>query len=194
MARISKEDWISRGLDVLSKEGYHAIRIDWLCSKFRITKGSFYHHFESLEDYERQLLKFWEKRTLQGLEDVISVSQSAESKLNSMIEWVFSFSGTLELSLRAWALHNKQVKKLLVTMETKRINMVTQMYAEIGLPKKEARELAELGHATWVGIQTCNIEGVINPSRCRQLINEMVRRFVKELLPGKPEIDKARRK
>ena len=66
MARISKADWIRRGLEVLSEEGYHAIRIDWLCEKFKITKGSFYHHFESLEDYERQLFKYWEKETLPG--------------------------------------------------------------------------------------------------------------------------------
>src|SRR4051812_12028417 len=92
MARVSKEDWISKGLDVLSRDGYHAIRIDWLCSKFRITKGSFYHHFESLQDYERHLLKFWEKKTLDGLTNVLSGTQSAESKLNRMIEWVFSFS------------------------------------------------------------------------------------------------------
>jgi len=185
MARVSTEDWISKGLEVLSGEGYHAIRIDLLCARFKITKGSFYHHFESLEDYERQLLKFWERKTLQGLTEVLTGSQSAEAKLNRMIEWVFSFSGTLELSLRAWALHNKQVKKLLITMELKRITMVAQMYEEIGISKKEALELAELGHAAWVGIQTCNIEGVINHERTRQLIHEMVRRNVKEMLGKK---------
>ena len=185
MARITKAQWISKGLDVLSEEGYHAIHIDILCDKFKITKGSFYHHFDSLEDYEKKLLKHWEKETLAGLNKALDKVESPEAKLFHMVDWVFSVSGTLELSLRAWALHNKLVKKLVVTMDLKRISTVTDMYMKIGVPRKEARELAELGHAAWIGIQTCYIEGVIDRERSRQHINDMVRTMVKDLLRSK---------
>ncbi len=182
MSRISKGEWLSKGIGILSTEGYHAIRIDYLCAKFKITKGSFYHHFESLEDYEKQLLRYWEKETQNGFQDVVKTAQTPEVRLRNMIKWVFSFSGTLELSLRAWALHNKRVKKLLTTIEGKRIELVMKMYTQIGVPKTDARELAELAHAAWVGIQACTIEGIVNQQRSIELINEMMRKRVKELL------------
>jgi AcrR family transcriptional regulator len=185
MARISKTEWTRRGLEVLSEEGYHAIRIDWLCERFKITKGSFYHHFESLEDYERQLFKYWEKETLSGLAKVLEGVESPEERINRMIQWVFGLSGTLDLSLRAWAMHNTELKKLLTNIELKRIGMVTDMYARIGVPRKEAREMAELGHATWIGIQACHLEGVVNKEKSIHLINDMMKKQVKEFT-GKP--------
>jgi len=183
MSRISKNEWIKRGLKVLSEEGYYAIRIDWLCEKFKITKGSFYHHFDTLEDYERQLLKHWEQETRNGLAKVLEPLDSPQARLNRMIEWVFSLSGTLELSLRAWALHNKQVKKLLANTELRRIGMVTDMYVEIGVPRRKAREIAELGHAAWIGIQTCHMEGVVDLKKSVSLLNEVMKVLVKDQLP-----------
>jgi len=182
MARISKKDWIRRGLEVLSEEGYHAIRIDWLCDRFKITKGSFYHHFDSLEDYERHLLKYWEKETLSGLAKVLEGVESPEGRINRMIQWVFGLSATLELSLRAWALHNEEVKKLLTNMEVKRIGLLVGMYIKIGVPKKEAREMAELGHATWIGIQACHLEGVVNKEKSIRLIDTLMRMMVKKII------------
>ncbi|HYV93539.1 MAG TPA: TetR/AcrR family transcriptional regulator [Chitinophagales bacterium] len=185
MARISKQEWIRKGLKVLSEDGYHAIRIDLLCAKFRITKGSFYHHFNSLEDYERKLLRYWEKETLNGLTKVLEEVESPQGKINRMVQWAFSVSGTLELSLRAWALNNKLVEKLLISMELKRIKMVIDLYVEVGVPRKEARELAELGHAAWIGIQTCGVEGVVNREKSIRLINEMMKNLVKSLVTKK---------
>ena len=177
--RFTKQDWIIKGLQVLGDEGYHAIVIDYLCEKFKITKGSFYHHFESIEEYQTLMVKLWEKETLQRLTEVMDGAVTPETKINRMIDFAFTFSGKLELSLRAWALHNKLVKNLLVKMEVKRIGLVTEMYTEIGLSRKASRELAELAHAAWIGIQTCYIEGVIDQERSIQLINEMMKMMVK---------------
>src|SRR4030095_5039036 len=100
--RFTREDWIRKGLDMLSNEGYHAIMIDYLCAKFKITKGSFYHYFDSIDEYVRLLVKYWEKQTLMKIETVLQGSASPEEKISHMVDFSFSFSGKLELSLRAW--------------------------------------------------------------------------------------------
>jgi len=178
--RFTREDWIRKGLDMLSTEGYHAIMIDYLCAKFKITKGSFYHYFDSIDEYVRLLVKYWEKQTLMKIETVLQGSASPEEKIGRMVEFSFSFSGKLELSLRAWALHNKLVKNLLVKMELRRIEIMTGMYADLGMSRKKAREFAELAHAAWIGIQTCHVEGVVNRERSIQLINDLMRKMVKD--------------
>ena len=50
-------------------------------------------------------------------------------------------------------------------MELKRIKMVTDMYVEVGVPKKKHASSAELGHAAWIGIQACCVEGVGEPGK-----------------------------
>ena len=79
--RFTREDWIRKGLDMLSTEGYHAIMIDYLCAKFKITKGSFYHYFDSIDEYVRLLVKYWEKQTLMKIETVLQGSASPEEKI-----------------------------------------------------------------------------------------------------------------
>lgn len=178
--RFTREDWIRKGLDMLSTEGYHAIMIDYLCAKFKITKGSFYHYFDSIDEYVRLLVKYWEKQVLMKIETVLQGTASPEEKISRMVDFSFSFSGKLELSLRAWALHNKLVKNLLVKMELRRIEIMTGMYADLGMPRKKAREFAELAHAAWIGIQTCHVKGVVNRERSIQLINDLMKMMVKE--------------
>lgn len=182
--KLTKQDWVRKGFEMLSTEGYHAIMIDYLCAKFKITKGSFYHYFDGIDEYVRLLVKEWEKQVMMRLETVMAGATTPEEKINRMVEFSFGFSGRLELSLRAWALHNKLVKNLLIKMELRRIEIMSGLFEELGLTKKKAREMAELAHASWIGIQTCNIEGVVNREQCIQLINDlmqlMIRRQVSE--------------
>src|SRR6476660_892769 len=104
MARLTKSDWIRKGFKVLNDEGYDAIKIDHLCHKFGVTKGSFYHHFDSIADYEEDLLKYWEKETLGRIKEVVNSGETPKERLIFMIKEVFSVSGKKELSIRAWAL------------------------------------------------------------------------------------------
>lgn len=178
--KLTKQDWVRKGFDMLSTEGYHAIMIDYLCAKFRITKGSFYHYFVGIDEYIKLLVKEWEKQVMMRLETVMVGAKTPEEKINRMVEFSFGFSGRLELSLRAWALHNRLVKNLLVKMEMRRIDIMTGLFVELGLSKNKAREMAELAHASWIGIQTCNIEGVVNKEQSVQLINDLMKIMIRE--------------
>jgi len=164
---------------MLSTEGYHAIMIDYLCAKFKITKGSFYHYFDSIDEYVRLLVRYWEKQVNMKIETILQGKASPEEKISRMVDFAFSFTGRLELSMRAWALHNKLVRNLLIKMEMQRIELMTGIYSEFGMPKKKARECAELAHAAWIGIQTCEVEGVVNKERSIQLINDIMKMMVK---------------
>ena len=64
-------------------------------------------------------------------------------------------------------------------MELRRIEIMTGIYAELGMPRKKAREFAELAHAAWIGIQTCEFEGVVNRERSIQLINDIMKMMLK---------------
>lgn len=174
MARLTKADWIKRGIKVLNDEGYDAIMIEHLCNKFGVTKGSFYHHFESIGDYEEDLLKYWETETLGRIKEVVDSGQTPKDRLALMIKEVFSVSGKTELSLRAWALHNKTVKKYLDKMDNERIGVTRTLYLEVGVPKEKAAELAEFAYTAWLGIQCFYIGSSSQKEKSVRMINEFM--------------------
>lgn len=181
MARLTKTDWIRKGIKVLNDEGYAAIKIEHLCIKFGVTKGSFYHHFESIGDYEEILLKYWETETLGRIKEVVDSGQTPRERLNLMIKEVFSVSGKTELSLRAWALHNRTVKKYLDKMDSERIGVTRTLYLEVGVPAEKAGELAEFAYTAWLGIQCFYIGSSTQKDKTVRMINDLLNAPVKGL-------------
>jgi AcrR family transcriptional regulator len=58
-ARVSIDDWIELGFTLLAGEGLSGIKIDRLCARMGVTKGSFYWHFTDLQSYMEALAERW---------------------------------------------------------------------------------------------------------------------------------------
>ena len=52
----TKQRLILAGLELMLERGYHAVGVQELLSRTDIPKGSFYHHFESKEDFALQVV------------------------------------------------------------------------------------------------------------------------------------------
>ncbi|RAS38676.1 TetR/AcrR family transcriptional regulator [Paraburkholderia bryophila] len=57
---LTRDQWISAGFDALDQEGYLGVSAERLARRLNVTRGSFYHHFRSKEDFVRILLVQWE--------------------------------------------------------------------------------------------------------------------------------------
>jgi AcrR family transcriptional regulator len=57
--RLSIDDWIELGFSLLAEEGPSGIKIDRLCARMGVTKGSFYWHFSDLQAYKEALAERW---------------------------------------------------------------------------------------------------------------------------------------
>jgi Bacterial regulatory proteins, tetR family len=49
-SRLSVDDWIQAGFAILAEEGIKALKIDRLCRRLGVTKGSFYWHSPTSRD------------------------------------------------------------------------------------------------------------------------------------------------
>ncbi len=57
--RLSVDDWIQAGFALLADGGPNALRVDRLCERLGVTKGSFYWHFADLPAYRSALIAAW---------------------------------------------------------------------------------------------------------------------------------------
>jgi AcrR family transcriptional regulator len=53
--RVTADDWIQAGFNVLAEGGPNALRIGRLCDRLDVTKGSFYWHFTDMRAYRAAL-------------------------------------------------------------------------------------------------------------------------------------------
>jgi AcrR family transcriptional regulator len=103
--RVSVDDWIELGFTLLAEEGLTAVKIDRLCARMGVTKGSFYWHFTDLAAYLEALAQRWgdvrdaaraEFRELERLEP--------HERLHRMMELLADpRQWTLERAVREWA-------------------------------------------------------------------------------------------
>ncbi len=46
-------------MTILAEEGIKALKIDRLCARLKVTKGSFYWHFNGMPSYRAALVQGW---------------------------------------------------------------------------------------------------------------------------------------
>lgn len=59
----SKTRLLDAALKIVREKGYHATRIEDMCSEAGVTKGSFFHHFRSKEDIAVAAVAHWDDIT-----------------------------------------------------------------------------------------------------------------------------------
>ena len=145
MARKTKRDWFVTAVKILRQSGPQGLTIDALCQSLAMTKGSFYHHFGSYDDFKAQFLSFYEQ---EGTLDIISQLAnlpSPKEKLHRLLEIVVEFSTKLpddpDVAMRAWALQDTAVAQTQARVDGRRRHYVQSLCQEITGDAEQAKEL-----------------------------------------------------
>jgi len=153
MARLTKEDWLKKGLQVLTAKGYTNLRLEYLCEQLEVTRGSFYHHFDDLNDYVDKMMAHWEDNSNHIMDNVAASPGAPLERLSQLQRDVFNIPARLEVVLRAWATFNKIVLKYIRRIDRKRIGFIAELYLEHGLSQEAADTTAKIEYATYIGVQ-----------------------------------------
>ena len=64
----SRERLIQAGTRLIQRQGFVSTRVEEICEAAGLTKGAFFHHFESKEDLARACLQAWDQSVISMLE------------------------------------------------------------------------------------------------------------------------------
>jgi AcrR family transcriptional regulator len=133
----TRSDWLETGLTALADDGPNGLRIDRLCRRLGVSKGSFHHHFAGTGDFKKALLAAYEARVVKALEQAIEQTATATPKaalagLTAAITSQQSFyRPDLEVAMRAWAFSDREVRAVQERVDLRRLESLRGIWSNI---------------------------------------------------------------
>jgi len=153
MARLSKEDWLQEGFKILTEFAQNKLRILYLCERLKVTRGSFYHHFTSIENYVEALVRQWELESTRQFIEAADREGSAQGRMDVLNKLVLEKDQSIEAAIRSWSFYQPIVKQYLARVDKTRIAYLTDIMEGMGYTRKEASIMAEMEYALLIGVQ-----------------------------------------
>lgn len=149
----SAEDWIQAGYAILAEEGLKALKLDRLCARLGVTKGSFYWHFSDMAAYRAALITSWaqlrdhDRSHFNDLGDIpprrrLTIMMTA---LLGTRQW------SLERAMREWARTDPNVADSVRAADLRVLSAVRQAFVDAGFADDEADLRANATFAAGIG-------------------------------------------
>lgn len=154
--RLSREEWLTRALDILAEEHNALLNIDTLVKRMGVTKGSFYWHFKDREDFQMQLLDYWidefNKKVPEEINKAVG-DQDARERLRYLIRYLIEHNcARYDLVVRSWAAQDPRVGKVVSDVDKFRLATVHSLFTEMGFSDADARIRARI-FVTYVSLR-----------------------------------------
>ena len=137
--RLTREAWLRKALQVLSREGEGKLRIASLSQELGVSKGSFYWHFEDRAEFLRALVEFWGESFTRRVQRTAKESGGdAREQLRRVLEIVSAedLSG-YDTAFDAWAAHEPEILPLVREVYAFRERYIRSLFAELGVDGDE---------------------------------------------------------
>jgi AcrR family transcriptional regulator len=150
---LTADDWARAALDVLAQRGIEAVAVEPLARRLRVTKGSFYWHFESRAALVRAALRAWERSETREVIALVDTVADPRARLQRLFREAMPGSArrrALELAVSDAASH-PLVAPALRRVVRRRIAYLDECYRRLGFPAPAARHRAVLTYSAYVG-------------------------------------------
>lgn len=154
MARtqLSREDWLAKGIAVLTEEGAAGLRAEKIARELGTTKGSFYWHFEDVPSFLSALLASWHEGALTRLVAHIETHEAPVEALRHLPE----LSGSqIDRAVRAWAHADETVSEIVNALDARRLKHISKLLRRCDVPNPD---LARALYAAMIGFETLPAE------------------------------------
>lgn len=170
--KLTKEEWLSAGLTILTEQGPDSLKVDVLCKYQGVTKGSFYHHFSNRLDYIQQLLAFWQQQNTQDIIAQVEHIEALPQRSAALDAITLAAETGPEKAFRAWAQTDTTVAKFVQQVDEQRIEYLQLIIAPQLPDSKGANLIAKLAYAHFIGAQ--QLDALISKEEWRKM-NELLR-------------------
>jgi AcrR family transcriptional regulator len=159
--RLGREDWIAAARKILVDRGIDDVKVDRLARQMRVTRGSFYWHFQDRRELLDALLTDWEARNYFEIAQVRARSARAT---DGMVEvfgiWLGEDASVLlfDIAVRSWARRSAEVAASVARVDKAWIELIQEFLERDGYSGDEALVRARVTYFHQIGYWALNID------------------------------------
>jgi AcrR family transcriptional regulator len=149
--RLTKEDWLKRGLKTLATDGAHALKVGPMAEKLKVSRGSFYWHFKNVADFQSQILHAWQERSTDQVIRDLETNRAQPDRLKQLMKRAFAGRRDLERAIRSWAAENAAVARVVAAVDARRVAYIAKMLMAAGVESRRAQPRATFLYWAYLG-------------------------------------------
>ncbi|HJR24988.1 MAG TPA: TetR/AcrR family transcriptional regulator [Acidimicrobiales bacterium] len=150
-ARLAAEDWVRAALDVMVEEGIGGVKIQRLCDRLGVTKGSFYWHFADLDAFLGEVARVWAE---DGTHLPASLDEEPDPDrrlLESMRLFADPRNRNLARAMRDWAQNDERARAAIRRADERIFGHVKAALVRHGFDDEDAEVRAKILYYSGVG-------------------------------------------
>lgn len=155
--QLDRNAWVSAATEVLAEEGIAGLRVEVLAKRLKVTKGSFYWHFQDRRDLLLAVLQVWKDGRIR---DIVKQTRAQPGRELEQIYHVIDVYSTsrsrrgaaIELAVRDWARRDADAAAIVAEVDDIRLRCARDLFLACGVPMEEASSRCMLLYAYVFGI------------------------------------------
>ena len=152
-SRFTKVDWLKLGERLLSTEGPDGLSLERLTEAAARTKGSFYHHFRSRDDFLAALTRHWRDTVVEAAARPYRDDPRPAAWQALLHDAPFQLNQPFERALRRLAVGEPIVAAAVERVDRERIDNLTFLISQLRDDLEDPRAFATVMYAVIVGAQ-----------------------------------------
>lgn len=137
--KLTRNDWLAAALDALVNAGAEGVHVEPLATSLGVTKGSFYWHFEDLQDLLSSVIDYWDETMLGAVRSHEELTGSPQENLLEVMEDIAREDrGRYEAVMRTWAKCDERAAQAVTRVDEARMNWTVGLFTDMGFSPDQA--------------------------------------------------------
>jgi AcrR family transcriptional regulator len=153
MAGLSPADFFAAALELVGERGAEGLTLATLCERVGVTKGSFYHHFDSMASLHEGMLAHWEAAQIGQARGALAATEP-RARLAVLRGLAVAAQHETEVAVRAWATWYEPAAEAYRRVQDGRQRTLVHTFRQLGIDEAHAATLARVGRALMAGVQS----------------------------------------
>jgi len=174
-------DWCEAALDAFASKGVHSASIPEIARALGVTKGSFYWHFQSLDDLMARAMEKWSDDDQEVLAQLETIEDPRE-RLAQMFRESMARKRAQALFVALSGSGVPVVENTIARLSEQRVRALTEAYKQLSFDASAARERALLVYSAYIGALHLRAESSALDSQRK--MESYVKHAVETLIPS----------
>lgn len=150
---VTRDDYFESAMRILGTAGARGLKIAPLCKSLKVTSGSFYGYFGSLDGFVVELMAYWEEQQTERIVRLSHAPADPTERIHLMKQLAADLPHEAEAAIRSWAHTNPKVGEAQKRVDERRVNGLADVLLPAVGSRAEAKRLAIMGITLLVGLQ-----------------------------------------